>query len=415
MPVSIYNQRGNVAIIVAIALVPMAMLLGLALDYAHAENRRQDLQQALDAALLQAVNAEETVFRDDAQTAFAANVAAFSSIAPVASFHMSETTDEYVFSGTASGKITTSFAQIIGSDRISVSVDRQVSVPKALDPSLGCIWVLAPWQTTAMRINTGFELDSPGCEINVYSNGSPAANINAGIDLEVSRLCIQGTNILNNYGPIDSMELGCTPEPEPISAMMPSVSVGGCDHNSLSFNGGTVTLDPGFYCGGANFNSDPDVFLNPGLYVIEGANCNVNGGTFTGNDVTFHFPSEASIQFNSDVTGTLTAPTSGPYENILFFEPPGLSETDFILNDDKLETSGLYYLPSRNLTVNSSGVLEARKISLVVRTVVFNDSKWALNPAIEVSGAKDFSPLTDRARLSRWFRAGSGFSSQRRA
>lgn len=397
----IEQASGNIAVIISVALVPIFMLLGLTLDYAHAENRRIDLQSALDASILHAVDADEAIFTQKAESVFSVNTQAIPDVAPKASFAMRETTDSFIFSGTASGQVPTSFARIIGSDHIPVGVDIEVVVPKAVDPSHGCIWVLAPWEATAMRINSGFELDSPGCEINVFSNGSPAANINAGIDLDISRMCIQGTNILNNYGPIDNMELGCTPEPEPISALMPTVSVGGCDYNSLNFNGGSVTLDPGVYCGGVNFNSSPDVTLNPGLYVIQGGSWNVNSGTFNGSGVTFYFPTTDAIQFNTAVTGSLSAPSSGTFENILFFEPPGLSQTDFVLNDDKLTTSGLYYLPSRNLTVNGNGVLEARSISLVVRTATFNSAKWTLNPAIEVAGSKGAASLSEMARISR--------------
>lgn len=81
----------------------------------------------------------------------------------------------------------------------------------------------------------------------------------------------------------------CAAESDPYAGNMPAVSQTTCTHSNLNFNGGTVNLTPGVYCGWINFNSGTNVNLAPGLYVIKNGGWNVNGGTWTGNGVTFYF------------------------------------------------------------------------------------------------------------------------------
>jgi Flp pilus assembly protein TadG len=374
---SISNTSGQLAIQLAIMALPILAVLGLAVDLSLTENRKRDLQSVLDAAVLSGVNASDSAFRTEAAQAFSANTSNFD-IAPTATFAMREETDRYVFTGEASGRVATSFSSVVGISNLDVKVTSEVTVRKETSPPKGCIWVMAPWETNALRINSGLDLRAPGCAIHVYSEVSPAANFNAGSVFDVATLCVKGTSVLNNAGTIPNLALGCTPPTNPISATIPAVSVGSCDHNNLNVNGGSVTLNPGVYCGGINFNGTPDVTLNPGLYILRNGTWNVNGGTFNGTGVSFYFDSTDAIQFNSAVTGALSAPASGTYKDLLFFEKAGLSSSPFILNDGQLLTQGIIHLPSRDMTVNGGGVLAARSLTLVTRTLLFNSVNWTL-------------------------------------
>ncbi|MCV6600683.1 MAG: pilus assembly protein TadG-related protein, partial [Cohaesibacter sp.] len=50
------NEEGTVAIIFALSIMPLIMLGGAAIDYARASNQQQQVQDAVDAAVLAAVN-----------------------------------------------------------------------------------------------------------------------------------------------------------------------------------------------------------------------------------------------------------------------------------------------------------------------------------------------------------------------
>jgi hypothetical protein len=86
--------------------------------------------------------------------------------------------------------------------------------------------------------------------------------------------------------------------------------------------------------------------------------------------VTLYFATSSSyVQFNSGVTVSLTAPTSGAYANVLMFEPDGLSTSGFAIGwglEFGHALQGLVYLPSRNITFNSTYIGTADAFTLVV-------------------------------------------------
>ncbi len=130
-----------------------------------------------------------------------------------------------------------------------------------------------------------------------------------------------------------------------------------------------------------NFNGAIDVTFAPGLYVIEGGDWNVNGGSWTGSGVTFYFADTSRIQFNSGVRAKLAAPTSGPYRNFLIFEKPGLSRSAFIFNDSASnDLDGIIYLPSRNMTYNSGSEARGDRLAMVFNTLIVNQTNWRLAP-----------------------------------
>jgi hypothetical protein len=75
----------------------------------------------------------------------------------------------------------------------------------------------------------------------------------------------------------------------------------------------------------------------------------------------------------------LKAPTSGPYADFLFAEAAGLSNTQFICDDNLgFDMTGIMYLPSRDVVFNSTSSVRAEKMTAVMNTVIFNGVKWNL-------------------------------------
>jgi hypothetical protein len=141
-------------------------------------------------------------------------------------------------------------------------------------------------------------------------------------------------------------------------------------------------MNPGTYNGTINFNNNPNVTFNPGVYVIEGGGWNVNGGSWTGSGVTFYFADSSKIQFNSGMSMTLSAPTTGTYAGILFYELDGLSLSPLVFDDSVSESlSGLIYLPSRNITFNSTSNVSSPTVTVVANTAIFDAVNWSLSPS----------------------------------
>jgi len=232
-------------------------------------------------------------------------------------------------------------------------------------------------------LNSGSHINLPDCEIHVQSEANAAATINSGINIDVQRTCIESGKITNNFGDFPNLELNCETVDDPFEGAMPAPPSTTCEHWNTNHNGGTIHLQPGVYCGHHNFNGNPTVHFAPGVYVLKNGSWNVNGGEWDGRGVTFYFDDSSSkIQFNSGVKATLLPPAGGTYSDILFYEREGLSQSNFVLNDDKgFEIRGLIYLPSRNTTYNSGGNWRSRALTMVFNKMIFNDAKLDLSTA----------------------------------
>jgi hypothetical protein len=75
------------------------------------------------------------------------------------------------------------------------------------------------------------------------------------------------------------------------------------------------------------------------------------------------------------------------------FEPTGLSGSPFVIDGTSNDIfSGLIYLPSRNVTINSVSNLTASNVTMVFSTLAMDAINWSITP-----GALSMSRVTDAA------------------
>src|SRR5207248_9882842 len=117
-----------------------------------------------------------------------------------------------------------------------------------------------------------------------------------------------------------------------------------------SISGGTVSLNPGTYCG-ITISGNANVTFNSGTFILLGGGFHAGSSntTLTGTGVTFYntcSPSPCNggssgyqpISITGNLTATLSAPTSGSYAGILFYEDPTVvtNATDEITGNSSL-------------------------------------------------------------------------------
>lgn len=369
------DERGSVAIIFAVALSAILIAVGVGIDQGRKLALEARLQQALDSAVLAGVKMDLDGRDAGAKKFFDANVAGAETEAFNVSF-ASDGADKY--SGRARASIPTTLTGLLGVSQMHVEVD---AVAEATGGADVCILAVSKTASQQILLNSGAKVEAPKCELHAKSTASPAAIFNSGTTLNTHRTCLAGTSIIDNGGIHPNVEKGCATVNDPFAGKLPAPTASPCTYSNGNYNGGSVTLSPGVYCGWFNFNNGPTVNFKPGVYVIVNGGWNVNAGTWTGNDVTFYFADQSKIQFNSAVAISLTPPTSGPYANILMYEKTGLSPSQFVFNDSKtMQMKGLVYLPSRDVTFNSGSQLTSKSISLVINTLILNATNWTLVP-----------------------------------
>jgi Flp pilus assembly protein TadG len=369
-------RSGSAAVTFGIALIPLSAAVGAAVDYSRATDVRAKLQSALDAAVLAGVKAS-TGKTTTASTAFTANFSG--SVAQNVSSSFTANADG-TLSGTAQASVPTSVLAVLKVSTINVSASAKAKVRNSSSSisNTVCVLLVDTTASQSLLINGGYKVNAPDCEIDVRSTGNQAAVLNGGTTLNVKKICIAGTDVLMNGGTPSVVEKGCAAISDPFAGKLPVVSAGNCTFNNKTYDGSSVTLNPGTYCGWTNFNGSPTITFNPGLYVISGGSMNINSGArITGNGVTFYFAdSNSKIQFNGTTTVTLTAPTSGTYADILMFEPSGLAKSPLAFNGTTGSLRGLMYLPSRQVAFNNNSTLSADMIGMVFATLTVNNTEW---------------------------------------
>jgi hypothetical protein len=231
---------------------------------------------------------------------------------------------------------------------------------------------------------------------------APRISVSGGTD---GLLCL-ATSTPQTYVPAPNPRdpLGYLPAPSNANAACGTSTSSPYSGSSSAVNiilGGNVTFNPGVYCGGISLTAAlaSNIKFNPGTYILRdgtgllgitsgGLNLTLNELTsITGTGVTFYNEgTQGSISVVEPVTGSsflslanisLSAPTSGTYSGILFFQAHGVTNTGVfvgnLINNSKLE--GAIYLPDGdvsygvNAASSSYNILVAKDIHLNVNVL----------------------------------------------
>jgi len=150
---------------------------------------------------------------------------------------------------------------------------------------------------------------------------------------------------------------------DPLANKFSIPSYSSCTANNFKVtNGVTVTIPPGTYCGGISISgSVTNVIFSPGQFILVGGGLSINGGVnVTGSAVSFFntYPGTQSnkydaISINGSGSVTLTAPTSGNYKALLFYQDPRVSWSasngSIITGAANSVYNGIIYFPTTDL------------------------------------------------------------------
>lgn len=272
--------------------------------------------------------------------------------------------------------VSTFFASIFGITSINLSAN---AIAVANKGEFTCLLTLSPDAVDALLIDANANVDVQGCAVHVNSTDATALYVRNNSTLTADSLCVAGGYRDDSSGGISpTPNTNCAQQADPL-ADLPAPATAGCDvtNYSLSSNA-SDTLNPGIYCGGISVFSNADVTFNSGIYVIKDGTFNVHSNsTLTGSEVFFFLTGATSlIDFNSNSGVSLTAPNSGAYEGILFFQDRdngGVHNFDSNSNND---LTGIIYLPNGTLRSASNTALTSSTncLMLIVNQAEFNSN-----------------------------------------
>ncbi len=196
-----------------------------------------------------------------------------------------------------------------------------------------CLTTLGPPSASieGVNINGSATLNATTCGIADNGNFNTKGNaltVNAGA-FGVSGSANQsgpGGTVTCNSGQSSCPQYGTPAVPNPLASLTPPCSGSGCTAGSgLSYTAGT-TINPGTYqfislTGNGTYTFNPGVYTISGTAAQGGFSCH-GGPIINGTGVFFYFTGQATINCTGNDNMNFTAPSSGTYQGILFYQDP---------------------------------------------------------------------------------------------
>jgi Flp pilus assembly protein TadG len=379
------NQNGNVAVIIALAAIPLIGAAGVAADYAKWHFQKGRLQGVADAAALAA--SMEYVFEGNKKKSQGdAEARAIAAVSDYVNAHHStlNAAPQVSFTTDPDRTVTVQLSQdgkrtlssvLPGADANIVVTATALVTENTTAP---CVIGLDETATPAVRFAGSGPMTAHNCA--VWSNSTQTLSMEGSGSggATASKFCAVGGVSPGTMSFSTPPEAYCPPVQDPFADVeMPAI--GACTEIDLKINNPIVALTPGVYCGGIKVTSQAVVALAPGEYVIKDGSFELFGGSsILGVDVTIFLTGPGSgLKFGGASSINLRAPTDGPYAGIaIYSDRNSAPEISNLSGSNSLDIEGTLYMPNQDLTYSgsNSALLPANFTVLIANTLTFTGS-----------------------------------------
>jgi len=428
-----WRESGQILIIATISLFVLIGFVALAADVGYLRYVKQRMQGAADAAALAGASqvlyntiepgAYITAAKGDAKkNGFEDGVNGVTVAVnnpPSSGPHTTGTPNAqyYVEVIIKQDAVPTFFMKVLGISSEPVSA-RAVGLYWT---SQNCMYALSSSASGAFRLTPsgGYAVDAK-CGIMIDSNSSSALQPN-GNTLTADSIGIVGGCSGCGANVTPSPQTGAVPVPDPLG-YLPTPTPSGTSRANPNYTApGSYTLQPGIYASGITLGyvggkAGPDVTFAPGNYYITGGSLTVNSPNTNndgsdglayqhvnihGSDVFIYLGKNIHVSMGGgkgnfvNSYGGLSAPTTGTYEGILFFQDRGTtSYTANVSSGLGTGFTGALYFPSVALRYNNSAPTGSQYLIMVANTVeLYRDNTTVQTINYDTSGLPQGSPI----------------------
>ncbi|HUG61365.1 MAG TPA: pilus assembly protein TadG-related protein, partial [Methylomirabilota bacterium] len=308
------EDSATVAIVYAIATLPIMGTVGVAVDMSRVWSNKSELQTAVDSAALAAVIARVPT---DSLRVAAANSAYETNYGGHLETPVTADGDSKLFTVSATAQLPTSIMKIFGIDTVPLGVTARAAKIFAGPPP--CILALNKTVSGAVTITGSADFSALGCVVHSNSRDATGMVLDSNLAPRAAGFCSVG-GVRTNLSITPKPKPYCDPTEDPFASLKPPTDPV-CTYNKVEITPTqTVTLQPGTYCGGLVMKGT--VTLAPGMYVIkDGPLVVTSQAKVTGADVSFSLTG-ANAGFTIDGGGgtQLSAPKSGPFGGMLIMQ-----------------------------------------------------------------------------------------------
>lgn len=394
------DEKGSTAIIFGLMALPMFFAIGMAVDQGRIIRVETGLQNALDGGALAAMRSD-----DDAETVgskyFAANFETPGTTP--ATVHFAKLEDGSV-RATASVSVPALASAIMGMNTFQLETYSVVEPPHEVTTTetqdvatntVPCLHVMDQSAINSFYLDSNSDLNASHCTVHVRSNRNTAMKDISSSSVKFRKIRVKGTAsvsgglqiVASPHHVIENADVVSNPYLDAIRDVVQALSIGNC---TTANTGKTWTgaVSPGTYCGTTEFKN---ANFGTGLYIIKSGNgSNKDGalklsGSLNGNaGVTFFFADSKSklVSYNASENSVLKAPASGTTRGILFFEDSnrGATWNITIASCNKQSWTGLVYLPSANVKLDSLSEWPTLNISMAVNQLTMKSLSSVFTP-----------------------------------
>ena len=379
------GEKGYVLFTMAAAMIAICGFAGLVMDVGYAEYVRRQAQAAADAGAKAAaleIMANKTqritdaAKQDTANNSFTDQVEGVTITVNHPPLYGSYASNNGYAEVIVTKTIATSFMSILGFPTTTVSA-RGVG---GGGTGGACIYALNPNAQDAIVASGSASIDA-GCGIIDESTNSKGLEATGGA-------CITGSSIgvVGNYNGAcftPAPTTGITSPGDPLSNRFTRPTPGSCTATNWHNNGASIS--PGTYCGGIVISSNgTTVNAAPGTYILYGGGLTVSGGAnLSGTGVTFVnldstlYGGYKPIVVSGGSSTQLSAPTSGDYEGLLFWQDPLLLPTNYnkqntVSGASSTQFEGILYFANSPLVYSGGSSQSAGYTIIVANTITFS-------------------------------------------
>ena len=411
------DERGVTTLITAFALVVLMGFAGLAVDVILWELNGRKIQTAVDEAALAGAIASSA--NDDVTTAVDAVAASYGFVNGQNGTIVSINQD---YHNLKEVEVAISQVQPQYFTRIFLPAPTVTKTAVAQPPgvpSTGTMCVMALDETGKLSVgsvllNGTTYVDLDHCDLYNDSSDSDSTELDGTTVLTAHMIYLSGGYDLGSNASMTPNPPATYVQPslDPYAGMaMPSYS--GCNETNYTVSSGqTVTASAGVYCGGITVEGGGTLSLNPGTYILDGGNFEVQGnGTVNGADgVTIILTSSTAsnygiVHLHGGSIVNLTAPTIGASAGIpgiaIWVDGNAPTTNDTINGGTGNIINGAIYMPSQeinysggsNTTVANGTMPETFCAQLIGFTVNFDGNAYLTHAYCSASDLPVKEPL----------------------
>lgn len=254
-----------------------------------------------------------------------------------------DSTGNRAFVAHGTNTINTRFLAVAGGEQVDSNNNINPSAVTGVAPSPDPLSYLTP-----PAVSTA--CTPSGAALNLTSSGTYSTATCQNVTISGSNLAI--TLSAGNWG---SVSIGGTGN---------TVTLGSGQYGAVSVNSsGSVTFSAGQYASITGSGSATETF-GSGTYVIASGNFSPDSAASSGGSgVTFYLgPNAGTLNFNAGTSSNYTAPTSGPYAGILFYQDPGDTNGVGMNGNSTAVVTGGIYCPTATITLDGANSLSAYNV-----------------------------------------------------